>query len=68
LVSFNQLMIVAGILIRTSSTSRSRRVADNWRWMLGLGAVPGVALAVGMIMMPHSPRWLLVLTAGRLAS
>ena len=27
--------------------------------MLGLGAVPGVALAVGMILMPHSPRWLM---------
>jgi hypothetical protein len=24
-----------------------------------LGAVPGVALAVGMILMPHSPRWLM---------
>jgi len=26
--------------------------------MLGLGAIPGVALAVAMIFVPHSPRWL----------
>src|SRR5262249_3948003 len=29
-----------------------------WRWMLGLAALPGVLLAVGMFFMPESPRWL----------
>src|SRR5512142_203292 len=26
--------------------------------MIGLGAIPGIALAVGMFLMPESPRWL----------
>src|SRR6185437_4606626 len=59
LVSFNQLMIVTGILIAYIVDFLFKGVSDNWRWMLGLGAIPGVALAVGMILMPHSPRWLM---------
>ena len=59
LVSFNQMMVVLGILIAYIVDFAFKGVADNWRWMLGLGAVPGVALAVGMVLMPHSPRWLM---------
>jgi sugar porter (SP) family MFS transporter len=59
LVSFNQLMIVSGILAAYIVNFGLKGIGqDNWRWMLGLGAVPGVALAVGMALMPYSPRWL----------
>ncbi len=37
--------------------------SNNWRWMFGLAAVPGAALAIGMFFMPSSPRWLV--EAGR---
>jgi sugar porter (SP) family MFS transporter len=60
LVSFNQLMIVSGILAAYLVNFGLKGIgADNWRWMLGLGAVPGVLLAVGMALMPYSPRWLI---------
>jgi sugar porter (SP) family MFS transporter len=59
LVSFNQMMVVLGILTAYIVDFALKGVTDNWRWMLGLGAVPGVALAVGMVLMPHSPRWLM---------
>jgi sugar porter (SP) family MFS transporter len=59
LVSFNQLMIVTGILCAYIADFALKGIgANNWRWMLGLGAVPGVFLAVGMLFMPNSPRWL----------
>jgi sugar porter (SP) family MFS transporter len=59
LVSFNQLMIVSGILAAYIVNFALKGIgSDNWRWMLGLGAVPGLALAIGMTLMPYSPRWL----------
>ena len=58
LVSFNQLMITSGILVAYIIDFALKGVANNWRWMLGLGAIPGIALAVGMFLLPESPRWL----------
>jgi sugar porter (SP) family MFS transporter len=34
--------------------------SEGWRWMLGLGCVPALALAFGMVRMPQSPRWLVM--------
>ncbi len=56
--SFNQLMVVSGIMTAYIANWALKGAADNWRWMLGLGAVPGMALAIGMYFQPFSPRWL----------
>ena len=57
LVSFNQLAVTLGIL--ASYLVGYGLAADAaWRWMLGLGAVPGVLLALGMALLPETPRWL----------
>jgi sugar porter (SP) family MFS transporter len=56
--SFNQLMVVAGIFIAYVVNWALKDVGGDWRWMLGLGAVPGMALAIGMFFQPYSPRWL----------
>ncbi len=57
--SFNQLMVVSGILAAYVAAWTLKDVTDNWRWMLGLGALPGLALAIGMLFQPYSPRWLI---------
>ena len=57
LVSFNQLAVTLGIL--GSYLIGYALAADSaWRWMLGLGGVPGVLLGVGMVFLPETPRWL----------
>jgi sugar porter (SP) family MFS transporter len=56
-VSFNQLAITSGILI-AYLVGFALSFSGGWRWMLGLGAVPALALGVGMLFMPESPRWL----------
>lgn len=57
-VSLNQLCITVGILVSYLVDSALASTPDGWRWMLGLGAVPGVVLAIGMLVLPESPRWL----------
>ncbi len=57
-VSFNQLMITLGILAAYISDWGFAGFSNNWRWMFGLAVVPGAALAIGMVFMPFSPRWL----------
>lgn len=58
-VSLNQFCITAGILLSYVVDYGLAEVHDGWRWMLGLGLVPGVILGVGMLVLPESPRWLL---------
>lgn len=58
--SFNQLMVVLGIFSAYIASFALKGIGtDSWRWMLGVAVVPGLALAVGMLFMPHSPRWLM---------
>lgn len=57
-VSFNQLMVTIGILGAYIASWALADVGSNWRWMFAIGAIPGLALAVGMFFMPFSPRWL----------
>ena len=57
-VSFNQLMITTGILLAYIADWGFAGFSNNWRWMFGVAAVPGAALAIGMYFMPFSPRWL----------
>jgi sugar porter (SP) family MFS transporter len=58
-VSFNQLMITTGIMLAYIVDFLFKDVTNNWRWMLALGALPGIALTIGMLFVPHTPRWLL---------
>ncbi len=56
-VSLFQLAITVGILC-AYLVDYAFANAQAWRWMLGLAAVPGAILGLGMLVMPESPRWL----------
>ena len=32
----------------------------GWRWMVGLPAIPGAAMALALVLLPESPRWLVM--------
>ncbi|MHC1478679.1 sugar porter family MFS transporter [Frateuria aurantia] len=59
MISTYQLMITIGILAAfLSDTALSYHGA--WRWMLGVIAIPGALFLLGVLVLPDSPRWLLM--------
>lgn len=74
MVSFNQLNIVLGISVAfftnylilqlgksDASWAQMLKFDEwNWRWMLGLEAVPAILYFLGLFFVPRSPRWLVM--------
>ena len=61
LVAFYQFQIVFGILIAfLSNYILQRYFSLNWRWMLGIEAVPAILFLLMILKVPESPRWLIL--------
>lgn len=74
MVSFNQLNIVIGISVAFFSNYMILRLGQsdyawaeslrldawNWRWMLGVEALPAVLYFAALFSVPESPRWLIM--------
>ncbi|XVE54274.1 hypothetical protein DITRI_Ditri03aG0067600 [Diplodiscus trichospermus] len=62
LTSLPEVFIVIGILlgyiVNYSLSGLPQNV--NWRLMLGLAAIPAIAIGFGVAAMPESPRWLVM--------
>jgi MFS transporter, SP family, arabinose:H+ symporter len=61
LVGFFQLNIVAGILLAYFSNyllTLAHFGMSEWRWMLGIAAVPACLFFIMLFDIPRSPRWL----------
>jgi len=72
MVTYQQLFIVIGIALAFVSNYlivhvenfgfdwiTTLHLADwNWRWMVGIGAVPAVIYLFALLWIPESPRWL----------
>ena len=61
LVALYQFNIVLGILVAFLSNYFLKGVGgeNDWRWMLGVLAVPSLIYSIMVIGVPESPRWLL---------
>jgi len=59
-VSMNQLMITIGILV-AYLVDLGFAPGGQWRWMLGVSAIPALLLFIVMNFLPNSPRWLMSL-------
>jgi MFS transporter, SP family, arabinose:H+ symporter len=58
-ISF-QMNIVLGILIAYVSNYLLEGGNNDWRWMLGIVALPSLIFSVLMLFVPETPRWLLL--------
>lgn len=68
LVTLQELMIVSGQMMAYISNAGFNAAwggENTWRWMLAIATLPAVALWVGMLFMPDTPRWYAM--KGRLA-
>lgn len=62
LVAIQQFNIVLGCLLAFLSNyviSQMGLGTDDWRWMLGVVAIPAAVFFVLLFFVPHSPRWLI---------
>lgn len=59
LVSLFQLVFSLGLLLAFFVGYELSGSAESWRSMFMLGAIPAILLALGMLFLPESPRWLL---------
>jgi len=62
LTSFPEVFINAGILLGYVSNYAFSKLPLHlgWRFMLGVGGIPSIFLALGVLGMPESPRWLVM--------
>lgn len=61
LVGFFQMNVVAGILLAYLSNYLVSQVglgATEWRWKLGVAAIPAIGFLAALAGIPQSPRWL----------
>jgi sugar porter (SP) family MFS transporter len=58
-ISF-QLNIVFGILIAYVSNYFISGIPNDWRWMLGIVAIPALIFFILLFLTPETPRWLIL--------
>jgi major inositol transporter-like SP family MFS transporter len=60
MVTINELMIVTGQMLAFVINALLDSLVHDpqvWRIMLGVASVPAIALLIGMLVLPESPRW-----------
>ncbi|MDD3036980.1 sugar porter family MFS transporter [Bacteroides sp.] len=58
-VAFFQFNIVLGIVLAYLSNYFINGIPDDWRWMLGVLAIPALLFGILLYTVPESPRWLM---------
>ncbi|AJW80719.1 sugar porter family MFS transporter [Clavibacter michiganensis] len=60
MVTINELMIVTGQMAAFAINALLDALIQDdsvWRIMLGVASIPAIALLIGMLILPESPRW-----------
>jgi len=60
LSSLMPLSLTIGLLVASAIGEALMLVGLNWRTLLAVGAVPGLIMLLGMLVVPETPRWLMI--------
>lgn len=62
LLTWPQMMLTLGMLsaVLVDALLSATAGPSGWRWMVGLPALPGAAMAASLVLLPESPRWLVL--------
>lgn len=58
LVTLSEVSLSLGVLLAYIANYALASLDQQWRWMLALGAVPGLLLCLRILFLPESPRFL----------
>lgn len=58
LVTLSEVSLSLGVLLAYIANYALASLDHQWRWMLALGAVPGILLCLRILFLPESPRFL----------
>jgi sugar porter (SP) family MFS transporter len=58
LVTLSEVSLSLGVLLAYVGNFAMAGLPNQWRWMLALGAAPGVLLTLRILLLPESPRYL----------
>ena len=58
MVSFNQIAMTGGIMVAFWVSYGLKSTQYGWRYTLGAQCLPAIVLLIGIVFLPHSPRWL----------
>lgn len=59
MISGYQVMLNVGIMV-AFLTDTAFSFSGSWRWMLGVISIPGGLFLLGLLILPDSPRWLIM--------
>ncbi|CAL8467848.1 g7386 [Coccomyxa elongata] len=64
IVESYEVLLCLGMLASVAMDVAFGHLPHNWRWMVGSPSILGLVLSAGLLVLPESPRWLVV--SGRL--
>ncbi|KAK9835166.1 hypothetical protein WJX81_002425 [Elliptochloris bilobata] len=60
IVEVYEVLLCLGMLMAVLADWGLQHVAGGWRWMVGLPVLPALVLSAALVLLPESPRWLVV--------
>ncbi|GAB4820262.1 hypothetical protein N2152v2_007308 [Parachlorella kessleri] len=59
-VELYEVLLCVGMLSAALGDAAFQSLPNNWRWMVGVPALPALVMSLALCLLPESPRWLVI--------